>query len=187
MSKNEDIDMQGAVRVAYADTKHLGRPRWSELSVHYLPNRSDNEKRWVALSVGMSSKDGEVPITDKLATFALESCLKLFDDSPIGSKVKAEAIDWAAHNLPEGDETAGHPVAKTSPRFNPKDDLEALAYLFGDETPRSHQADALGINESTLRAQLRGKGVRVALRSVLPFMDREAFLAAVRGRTSGNA
>lgn len=177
--KKDEINMEGAVPVAFADTKHLGRPRWSELSVFYLPNRGDNEKRWVALSVGMSSRDGEVPITDKLATFSLESCLKLFDESPIGRQVKAEAIDWAEHNLPEGDEVAGHPVAR--PAFDGETDLDALAYLFGD-MPRSRQAEALGLNESTLRQQIGGKGVRVALLSVLPFIDRTAFLASLEAK-----
>lgn len=173
-----EIDMSKATRVAYADTTHLGRDRWSELSVYYLPEAVDGGKRWVALSVGMSKRPGEKPITDKLVTFGLDQALKLFDDSPIGVKVKAEARDWEQHHF-GGDDVAGHPIARQAAKFDGSSDEEALAYLFGDKLPRSRQAAALGLNESTLRQQLGGKGVRVALLSVLPFIDREAFLASI--------
>ena len=181
------VDMDKAQRVAYADTKHLGRPRWSELSVYYLPKPLTTGQRWVALSVGMSDREGEKPLVDKLVTFGLERALSLFDDSPIGRQVKAEARDWAEHNFGD-DYDAGHPVAKLAgeakPKFEGSTDLEALEWLFGD-MPRAHMAKALGLNESTLRQQITGKGVRVSLLSVLPYIDRDAFRAAMGGENVG--
>lgn len=175
---NPEIDMSKAVRIAEADTKHLGRPRWSELSVYYLPEPLPTGQRWVALSVGMSSKEGEKPLVDKLVTFGLERALSLFDDSAIGRQVKSAARDWADHNFGD-DLEAGHPVTGAPcESFTGSTDAEGLEWLFGDK-PRAHMAKALGLNESTLRQQLGGKGVRVALLSVLPFIDRAAFLAAM--------
>lgn len=180
---NDPINMDKAERIAFADTKHLNRPRWSELSVFYLHEPTAEGKRWVALSVGMSSRAGETAITDKLVAYALDGALALFDDSPIGKIVKAEARDWATHHQADGDEVAGHPAAT---RFDGDTDKDALDWLFGDTVKSgAARAKALGLNESTLRQQVGGAGVRVALRSVLPFIDRAAFRAALASDANG--
>jgi hypothetical protein len=176
-----EINMETAERIAYADTKHLGRPRWSELSVHYLKEPADGGKRWLALSVGMSEKPGERPITDKLLTFSLERALDLFDDSPIGKQVKAQARDWAEERE-AGDEVAGHPIAQPAAgeAFTGSTDEEALAWLFGPEHKGREAARVLGVGESTMRAALKnGTGIKVPLVHVLPFLDRARFLAEV--------
>lgn len=175
-----EINMDAATRIAYADTKHLDRPRWSELSVHYLGEPADGGKRWLALSVGMSNKPGERPITDKLLTFSLERALELFDESPIGKQVKAMARDWADER--EGDEVAGHPVASGSCQsgFNSESDEDALNWLFGMGFKLRQAARALDVGESTMRAALRNAtGLKVPLLRILPYLDRDRFLADV--------
>jgi hypothetical protein len=170
-------DLTNARRIAFADTSHLGRPRWTELAVHHVPQASDG-KCWVAENVGRSSVAGEETRRVFLATFGLERALELFDDSAIGIAVKAQARDYAETQLG----AHGHPASRERaavPGEALESDQEALRWLFPSEMPRSHMARALGIGESTLRKQLGGTGVRVGLRHLLPFVDRDAFLASV--------
>lgn len=185
MTTKEEIDLSKATRIAFADTKHLGRERWSELSVFYLPEPLQDGRRWVALSVGMSDRQGERPIVDRLVTFGLERALDLFDGSKIGQSVQSQARDWAEAHFGQ-DYDAGHPVVPqgakpaAGERFTGSTDAEALAWLFGPDVSRRKMGDALGVGESTLRQQIDGKGVRVPLLTLLPFIDREAFRAALQ-------
>lgn len=173
-------DLTHAQRIAYADTTHLGRDRWTELSVHYLPTPTPEGKRFVAQSLGRSRRAGEETRSTSLVTFGLERALELFDDSPIGVAVKAEARDFAETQLG----AHGHPSSRADcqpPEL--ESDEAALAWLFGDELSNRARAEALGLGESTMRKQLAGSGsgVRVALLRVAPFLDREAFRAHVAG------
>lgn len=180
----EKINMDKAERIAYADTKHLNRPRWSELSVFYLHGAPADGKRWLALSVGMSSIDGETTITDRLHSFGLESALELFDDNTIGRKVKSEARDWRDHHEQQNGD-AGHPVAPAGDApadpepFTGSDDEAALAWLFGPGVSNRAVGEALGVGESTLRAQIKGNGVRVPLLRLVPFINRAKFRESV--------
>lgn len=176
-------DLTNARRVAFADTSHLGRPRWTELAVYHVPDARDG-KCWIAENVGRTSVEGEDTRRQYLTTFGLERALELFDDSPIGIAVKAEARDYAETQLG----AHGHPASRERdpvPAVALENDQEALDWLFPSEMPRSHMARALGLGESTLRKQIGGTGVRVALRSLLPFLDREAFLASVTEQADG--
>jgi len=191
----DKINLDGAERIAFADTKHLGRPRWSELSVYHLPEADPKGRRWVALSVGMSSKANEVPLTDTLCTFSLERALDLFDESPIGRQVKAQARDWAEQHPDEkvGEGEAftlgtsatitgqGALATQAPPRFAGSTDEEALAWIFPADMSLRRQAEAFNMGESTLRMALKNRTeVRVPLVMAARYFDRERFLADLR-------
>lgn len=175
------VNMERAERVAFADTKHLGRPRWSELSVFYLHEPTQEGKRWLALSVGMTSRQHEVPLTDQLCTFQLEHALGLFDDSSVGRQVKAQARDWAEHNATVA--TVPGP-APNGEAFTGGTDEEALTWLFGGDYSVRGAADAFDMNESTLRMALRNRTqVRIPVQIAARYFDRARFqsdMAAAR-------
>lgn len=183
----DNIDLTGATRIAYADTKHLNRPRWSELSVYHLAKPTEDGRRWLAVSTGMSSKEGETPIVDRHCTFSLYRALELFDDSTIGKMVKSQAIDWADANHPGEDAPEGNEQAPADPPFEGTTDAAALIWLFGEgERNGRTAARAFDMGESTLRMALRnGTAVRVPLLALAPYIDRARFLADLKGRADG--
>lgn len=172
--------MTKATRIAFADTKHLGRARWSELAVYHL---KDSDKPWLAVSTGMSSRDGEVPIVDRQNTFGLERALDLFDDSAIGRSVKSQALDWAEHHqAAQGIASDGNVVVSgtltPTARFTGTTDQEALDWLFGKDAGLRPAARAFDMGESTLRMALKNQtAVRVPLAAIARYVDRERFQA----------
>lgn len=183
----DTINMDTAKRIAFADTSHLGRPRWSELAVYFLPEMPEG-KAWLAVSTGMSSRAGEVPLVDKLHTYSLDRALELFDDSQVGSIVKAQARDWAEAQVSETMRFASEGNPQTSANaFTGTTDSEAIGWLFGDGVSMRRVAEALGLGESTLRMGLnKGHAVKVPLLSVISYLDRERFRAdTLGGETDG--
>lgn len=175
----QPINMERAERVAYADTKHLGRERWSELSVYYLHEPTEDGKCWLAVSLGMSKRNGEKTLTDRLCTFNLEMALSLFDESAIGRQVKAQARDWAMHRPSPAPAANGHSFAGSS-------DEEALTWLFGPSFSMRGAAEAFNMNESTLRMALRNRTqVRIPIQIAARYFDRERFLADQKAARGG--
>lgn len=172
MGTHQNIDMSRFRRIAFATTERPGAERWSELAVHYLDKTEGDEKRWLAISCGLSTRKGERTITDKQLCYSLENALDLFDDSPVGRQVKAEARDWAAHHCPNGVQDA-----PAGAGFTGETDQDALAWLFGGDYSMRAAAAAFDMGESTLRMALRNRTqVRVPLVTAMRYFDRERFL-----------
>lgn len=182
------IDTTGAIRIAHATSKGDGRARWSELSVFYFPHPPADlrGKRWLAETRGCSTVPGEREKVRRMTGGTLDRALKLIDESDLGLIVIEAAKDWA--------EEAGIPVDRPVEPPVPDNDIEALRWLYGPTVSESSFARMLqrdfGIGESTTRAALKnGTPVKVPLRSVLRFFNREAFRTGndVQGREMSSA
>jgi hypothetical protein len=175
MTDPSKIDLTNARRVAYASSEADGRGRWTELSVWHHPQGAFGGKCWISQIDACSSREGERTKTRRLASASLARALEPIEDSDLGLAVKAAALEYAEDN--------GLPLRKPGRQVVPDGEREALAWLFGiDAADLSLRAagKALGKGESTMRQALAsGREVMVPLRSLLPFVDRQAFQAAV--------
>jgi hypothetical protein len=170
------LDMTKAIRVAHGSTRH-NRPRWTEIAIYYFLEPPLGGKRWLAEIKGVSTVPGEMDRRQTLRAGTLERALKIVDESgDVGRAVAETAREWAEDNRLLIEAGAGKP-------FSAKTDEEALAWLYGEAGALSGRnslparlARDLGIGESTVRMQIKnGTDVKVPLRSILPFVDREAF------------
>jgi len=160
------ISTDDAQRVAFVSSEPAGGDRWTELAVYYW---SDGRPRpWMTEARGRTTRDGERDRVSRLPAGSLERSLKIIDDTDMGVAVKEMAREFAAgldgvQRIPDGER-------------------EALAWLFGvpvDALSVNAAGEALGVGESTMRAALAGgRPVKVSLRALLPFINRDAFLAA---------
>lgn len=125
---------------------------------------------------GLSNREGERDRVSRLPAGTLERALKIIDDTDMGVAVKEMAREWMERFTP--------PVRGAD---IPTDEREALAWLFmvaPDALSINAAGDALGVGESTMRAALStGRPVKVALRSLLPFINRDAFLASLEAQS----
>jgi hypothetical protein len=180
MTDQSKIDLSGARCVAYASSEADGRGRWTMLAVYHHPQGAFGGKCWVSEIAAHSSREGERTKVRRLASASLERALSPIEDSDLGIAVKAAAREYA--------EDHGLPLRKPGRQVVPEGEREALAWLFGvepGELSLNAAAKALGKGESTMRQALAGgREVMVPLRALLPFIDREAFRAAVERETA---
>jgi len=188
----EHIPLDKATRIAFASSKSDGFTRWTELAVYYLNMPEFGRKQWLTESKGCSVEPGEVTKRRAIQTGTLARGLKALIDmeSDLGRIVTAEAEEWEEENFarPSHVTVWQGPLKDASDSviakyFDPpsfETDLEALQWLYGNPDagvtwPRMIERD-FGIGESTTRAALKnGTPVKVPLRAVLKWFDREAF------------
>jgi hypothetical protein len=189
----EHIPLDKATRIAFASSKSDGFTRWTELAVYYLNMPEFGRKQWLSEAKGCSTEPGEVTKRRALQAGTLARALQLIDTgTDLGRIVQAEAEEWEEENFarpsPEKVTVSQGPVhdvtvSVIAKYFDPpsyETDLEALQWLYGNPDagvtwPRMIERD-FGIGESTTRAALKnGTPVKVPLRAVLKWFDREAF------------
>jgi hypothetical protein len=178
-----DLPKHEAERIAFATSQTYLSHRWTELEVHYLHNPGPGGKRWVAVVKGVTTYERETNKLTMLNAGTLERALKIISDTDIGIAVCEAAREWAEWNAVTIENGKGRP-------FRPATDREALEWLYGDIAegdtfPRLVERD-LGAKKSTVRMQLGdGRDVMVPLRALIPFIDRNAFRAAIKGNDRG--
>jgi hypothetical protein len=168
-------DKSQAILVAQGSTRQGDRPRWTEISVYYFPVPPIGGKRWMTETLGMTEVQGETTRRQMLRAGTLDRALKLIDESgDVGRIVAETAREWAEDNRLLIQAGEHKPFAEMT-------EEEALRWLYGQPDPGCRGfaqmlAKDMGVGESTIRMQLAGgKAVRVPLRAILPFVDREAF------------
>lgn len=178
-----DLQRHGAQRIAFASSETERSARWTELEVHYLHNPGPGGKRWAGVVKGCTAIEGERDKCVIMHAGTLERALKPIDDSAIGIVVCETAREWLEDNRVMVENERGGV-------FMPATDREALEWLYGDIAegdtfPRLVERD-LGAKKSTVRMQLGdGRDVMVPLRALIPFIDRNAFRAAIKGNDRG--
>lgn len=180
MTDPTKIDLTDARRVAFASSETDGRGRWTVLAIYHHPQGAFGGKCWVSEIGAYSNRPGERTKIRRMASASLERALSPIEDSDLGIAVKEAAREYA--------EDHGLPVRKPGRQVVPEGEREALAWLFGCEPgdlSLNAAAKALGKGESTMRQALAGgREVMVPIRALLPFIDREAFRAAVERETA---
>lgn len=180
MTDPSKIDLTDAHCVVFATSEPDRRSRWTEISVWHHPQGAFGGKCWISEIAACSAVEGERTKVRRLASASLERALSPIEDSDLGIGVKEAAREYA--------EDHGLPLRKPGRQVVPEGEREALAWLFGvepGELSLNAAAKALGKGESTMRQALAGgREVMVPLRALLPFIDREAFRAAVERETA---
>lgn len=166
------IDLSRALRIGFSSSIADGRSRWTEIAIWYLTDAKHWRRPWVSEVIGRSTVEGERDKRSVVAVGSLERAVKLFDDSDLARVAILQAEQWREENA---DRLRRRPTEDALPTT----DAEMLAWLYPGSVlknwPVLIERD-FGTGESTTRAALKnGTDVKVPLRAVLRWFDREAF------------
>lgn len=177
--------IEGAERIAHASSERVGgfgprRDRWTEIGIWF--DHSGGRKPWLVEIAGMTRVEGETNRHTRFAAGTLERAIKFIDtDGSLGTLVAIDAHEWADAHRATIQNARGKAVSFA-------DDAAALAWLYGqpDDGHTGYAkmlAQDTGAGESTVRMALAaGRDVKIPLRALLPFLDRDAFRRAREAR-----
>ena len=198
------VDLTGAECIAFTSTAERGKPRWTELSIHYKPHPSG--VRFHAEVTGRSTMRGEHTKRRAVYVGSLARALQHFDqDSDATNALRIQALDWEDRNREriagdvealrelERGQVPGGFVDVTERGYKGSTLLQAVSWLYGDAQAGKAQrlAEDFGVPRRTvshaLDQEAAGHGLTgwaKAFVSALAFFDRAAWAAS---KGTGNA